>query len=243
MIANENHSQLSEVLMARMNDHLNKPRRRRPRVSAFVVAAAVVAAAGFLGFRSLQPRLAAVGVAKSLVSSSSADKASSDAVSSASGSSGTADKESSKPEGERYRSEQAVLPSEISLDAAARPFHIVVSIENQNVTIYDANDKVVESFICSTGSPGYDTPKGNFTVYNRGKSFFSQKYSEGGYYWVAFYEDYYFHSVPFDSSGKIIPSVADDLGTQDSHGCVHLTVADSEWMYDNIPNGTKVKVE
>jgi lipoprotein-anchoring transpeptidase ErfK/SrfK len=136
-----------------------------------------------------------------------------------------------------------VQSSQISLQDAAKPLWINVSIANQNVTVYDADNNTVECFICSTGSPGFDTPKGTFSVYTRGKSFFSQKYQEGGYYWVAFYEDYYFHSVPFDKNGNIIQSIANDLGHEDSHGCVHLSISDSEWIYDNIPNGTKVVIE
>lgn len=133
--------------------------------------------------------------------------------------------------------------SAVSLQNAAKPLWIAVSIAKQNVTVYDADNKVVESFICSTGSPGHDTPTGTFSVYNRGKSFFSKKYQEGGYYWVAFYEDYYFHSVPFDKNGQIITKVANDLGRKDSHGCVHLSIPNSEWIYDNIPNKTKVVIE
>lgn len=132
---------------------------------------------------------------------------------------------------------------QIDLQDALKPLWIHVSIATQIVTIYDANNKVVESFICSTGSPGYNTPTGIFTIQNRGKSFYSKKYQEGGYYWVAFYEDYYFHSVPFDSNSQIISSIANDLGHEDSHGCVHLSITDSEWIYDNIPKGTKVVIE
>lgn len=141
-------------------------------------------------------------------------------------------------------SESTVLqPVQVSLQDAVKPLWIHVSITTQAVTVYDADSKVVESFLCSTGSPGYDTPKGTFSVYNRGKSFFSQKYQEGAYYWVAFYEDYYFHSVPFDKNKNIIQSIANDLGREDSHGCVHLSIDDSKWIYDNIPNGTKVVIE
>jgi lipoprotein-anchoring transpeptidase ErfK/SrfK len=143
----------------------------------------------------------------------------------------------------KYAAEQAILPSEVSLQNAVKPYHIEVSIDNQNVTIYDTNNKVIESFICSTGSSGTDTPKGTFSVYNRGKSFFNKDVQEGAYYWVAFYKDYYFHSVPYDKNQKIIQSIADDLGTKDSHGCVHLTIPDSKWVYDDIPNGTKVVVD
>lgn len=136
-----------------------------------------------------------------------------------------------------------VLAVQVSLEQAEKPLWIHVSIENQTLTVYDGENRVVESWLCSTGSPGYDTPKGTFTVYNRGKSFFSKKYQEGAYWWVAFYEDYYIHSVPFDKDKNIIPSVANDLGRQDSHGCVHLSVENSEWVYDNIRNGTKVVVD
>jgi lipoprotein-anchoring transpeptidase ErfK/SrfK len=132
---------------------------------------------------------------------------------------------------------------QVSLNDAAKPFRINVSIKNQTLTVYDADNRVVESWLCSTGSPGYDTPKGTYSVYRRGKSFFSKKYQEGAYYYVAFYEDYYIHSVPYDKNGNIIPTVAKDLGHEDSHGCVHLSIPNSKWIYDNIPNGTKVVIE
>lgn len=134
-------------------------------------------------------------------------------------------------------------PIQVSLQNAAKPLWIHVNIAKQIVTVYDAENRVVESYLCSTGSPGYDTPKGTFHVYNRGKSFFSKKYQEGAYDWVAFYEDYYFHSVPYDKDKQIIQSVASDLGRQDSHGCVHLSIENSKWIYDNIPNKTKVVIE
>lgn len=140
-------------------------------------------------------------------------------------------------------SSSAVRPVRVSLQDAGKPLWIHVSIEDQTLTVYDANNRVIESWLCSTGSPGYDTPKGTFSVYRRGKSFYSEKYQEGAYYYVAFYEDYYIHSVPFDKDKNIIPTIANDLGHKDSHGCVHLSVENSKWVYDNIPNGTKIVVD
>ena len=137
----------------------------------------------------------------------------------------------------------AILPSQVSLKDAVKPLWVHVSISTQNVTVYDANNQVVESFMCSTGFPGDDTPTGTFSVYKRGTKFMNDELKEGGYYYVAFYKTYYFHSVPIDENGNIITSVANDLGHEDSHGCVHLTVTDAKWMYDNIPNGTKVVIE
>jgi len=33
------------------------------------------------------------------------------------------------------------------------------------------------------------------------------------------------------------------LGKPASHGCVRMTVEDAKWIYDTIPNGTKVIVQ
>jgi Uncharacterized protein conserved in bacteria len=137
----------------------------------------------------------------------------------------------------------AVNAVQVSLQDAANPLWIHVSIEDQTLTVYDADNRVVESWLCSTGSPGYDTPRGTFSVYRRGESFYNPAYQEGAYYYVAFYEDYYIHSVPFDKDRNIIPAIANDLGHEDSHGCVHLPLEDSKWVYDHIPNGTKVVVD
>ena len=131
----------------------------------------------------------------------------------------------------------------VGLQDAVKPLWIDVSIEEQTLTVYDAGNQMVENWLCSTGSPGYETPKGIFSVYKRGESFYNPEYQEGAYYYVAFYKDYYIHSVPFDKDRKIIPTIANDLGHEDSHGCVHLSIEDSKWVYDNIPDGTKIIVD
>jgi lipoprotein-anchoring transpeptidase ErfK/SrfK len=152
----------------------------------------------------------------------------------------------SSPTGKAAPSSSAAVatsPVQVSITDAVKPFRIHVSIEDQQVTIYDANDKILQQDICSTGSPGYDTPKGTFTINGRGPEFYASEYQEGAYYWVSFYGYYYFHSVPFDKNHQTIQSVAQDLGHVDSHGCVHLKLEDSEWIYDNVPDGTKVVID
>lgn len=55
---------------------------------------------------------------------------------------------------------------------------------------------------------------------------------------------YLFHSVPTDQSNHIVESQADKLGkSAASHGCVRLSLPDSKWMYDTIPEGTKVVID
>lgn len=136
------------------------------------------------------------------------------------------------------------LPAvQVSLADAEKPLWVHVQLSTQNVVVYDAQNRVVEAFICSSGSAGNDTPTGTYTVTDRGESFYNPKYQEGAYNWVRFNGSYLFHSVPFDANRNIIPEQVADLGEPSSHGCIHLSMDDSKWIYDNIPRGTKVVVE
>ena len=138
---------------------------------------------------------------------------------------------------------EAVKPVQVSLTDAEKPLWVDVKIGDQTTTVYDAKKRVVESYLCSTGSPGYDTPTGTFSVYAKAERFYASEYKEGAYWAVKFYGNYYFHSVPFDKDNNFIEQIADDLGHKDSHGCVHLSVDNSKWLYDNVPVGAKVVIE
>lgn len=147
-------------------------------------------------------------------------------------------------------SEQAVQDASSSLQSvevsesdAVKPYHIKVSLSAQQVTVLDKNNRVVKCFLCSTGLTGYDTPKGTYKVSSRGKSFYSTKYAEGAYYWVSFYGNYLFHSIPFDKDKHLELSEAEKLGQPASHGCVRLPVDAAKWIYDNIPDGTSVLIQ
>lgn len=136
------------------------------------------------------------------------------------------------------------LPAvQVSLTDAVKPLWVHVQLSTQNVVVYDAQNRVVAAFVCSSGSAGNDTPTGTYTVKDRGESFYNPKYQEGAYYWVRFNGSYLFHSVPFDANRNIIPEQVADLGEPSSHGCLHLSMDDSKWIYDNIPRGTKVVIE
>jgi lipoprotein-anchoring transpeptidase ErfK/SrfK len=139
-------------------------------------------------------------------------------------------------------SSQASQKNRVSLHNAKKPLWLRVALSNQNVTIFDSDDKIVESFICSTGKDGEDTPVGTFTVNDKGKSFFNKTYQMGAYYWTQFDGDFLFHSVPFDKNKTINVAEAAKLGNKASHGCVRLSVDDAKWIYDNVPKGTKVVI-
>lgn len=133
----------------------------------------------------------------------------------------------------------------VSTVKASGAYKIKVSTAKQTVTVLDANNQVVKSFVCSTGLDGADTetPLGTYTIAERGESFFSQTYQQGAYYWTQFYGDYLFHSVPFDKNRQFETAEAAKLGTKASHGCVRLALENAKWIYDNIPRGTTVVIE
>ncbi len=121
---------------------------------------------------------------------------------------------------------------------------IYVSLKKQNVYIY-GNGKVQYTMICSTGAKNTPTPKGTYHIQaQRGTYFYSPLEREGGRYWVSWLDHgvYLFHTVPINAKGQYIKSVAEELGKPASHGCVHLTVADSYWMYKTVPYGLKVVI-
>lgn len=122
-------------------------------------------------------------------------------------------------------------------------FLVWVDLNQQRTNVFlgkKGNWKLIKSFICSTGSIGSETPKGFFRVTKRGSWFYSQKYQEGGKYWVQFFGNYLFHSLPMDINKNIVDST---LGAAASHGCVRLSIDDSAWMYYNITTGTTVYIK
>lgn len=92
---------------------------------------------------------------------------------------------------------------------------------------------------CGPGKPSTPTVKGEFTIYGRGKSFGSRSYT--CWYYTQFYGNYLFHSVLYNR-GSMTQIQDGTLGKQVSHGCVRLDINNAKWLYDNIPNGTKVVI-
>ena len=99
------------------------------------------------------------------------------------------------------------------------------------------NWTTVKYISCSPGKSSTPTVKGEFKVTGRGLSFGKPTYT--CWYYTQFYGDYLFHSVIYNKNSKT--SIQDGrLGMQLSHGCVRLALNEAKWIYDNIPNGTKV---
>lgn len=119
-----------------------------------------------------------------------------------------------------------------------------VNINNQKTYIYKGktdNWQLIKACPCSTGIAGDDTPSGSFSIKEKGDWFFSEKYAQGGKYWTQITGDILFHSVPFAKNKTTVLDYT--LNAPSSHGCVRLSTTDAEWIYNNIPKGSKVIIK
>ena len=138
---------------------------------------------------------------------------------------------------------QEITPNNInSLSITSKtPYLVYLNLDKQITYIYEGSNNnwnLIKEFPSSTGIEGKETPKGIFSVTNRGEWFFSDEFQQGGKYWVQFMGDYLFHSLPFDETQSNILDYT--IGEPSSHGCIRLKVEDAKWLYDNIANDTKI---
>lgn len=137
-------------------------------------------------------------------------------------------------------------PSPVDLDY---PYYIVINKGAQLVTVYTVDrdgtySLPVRYMICSTGENN-KTPDGLFrtkTKYRWQQMLASTPtYAQ---YATRITGSYLFHSVNFTARrpDSLKVSNFNNLGTADSGGCVRLQVADAKWIYDNVPEGTPVKI-
>ena len=111
---------------------------------------------------------------------------------------------------------------------------IEVNLTEQRVYAWEGST-LMNSFIVSTGTWQTPTVTGTYHIWNKTRI---QAMSGPGYYlpnvpWVMyFYKDYGFHGTYWHNN----------FGTPMSHGCVNLTIPDSEWLYNFASVGTTVRV-
>ncbi|MBZ9633900.1 L,D-transpeptidase family protein [Clostridium sp. FP1] len=115
-----------------------------------------------------------------------------------------------------------------------------VDLNRQIVNVFQGTEgkyKLLKTMSCATGRNISPTVRGTFAIQNRGAWFF--KGSSGAKNWVAWNEQYLFHSIIMDANGNVKDYT---LGKRASAGCIRLSINDSKWVYDNMPNGTTVWV-
>ncbi len=111
---------------------------------------------------------------------------------------------------------------------------INVDLSEQRVTAYDGAT-AVRDFVVSTGTSRHPTVTGQFRIYVKLRS---TPMSGPGYYLpgvpytMYFYRGYAVHGTYWHNN----------FGTPMSHGCVNMTIPDSEWIYNFASVGTLVNV-
>jgi len=128
---------------------------------------------------------------------------------------------------------------------AASPYKIRINKQQNCVTIYKVNDKgnyePYKAMVCSVG---WGTPIGKFSL----KEKIRWHELDGpvyGQYCTRITGHILFHSVWYavnENPATLSCTQFNKLGQVASHGCVRLCVADSKWIYNNVPFGTPVEI-
>jgi lipoprotein-anchoring transpeptidase ErfK/SrfK len=111
---------------------------------------------------------------------------------------------------------------------------IDVNLSEQRVYAYEG-DTIVNSFVVSTGTWQTPTVTGKFNIWIKLRS--TTMTGPGYYlpnvpYTMYFYKGYGLHGTYWHNN----------FGTPMSHGCVNLSIPDSEWLYNFSSVGTLVNV-
>jgi len=125
---------------------------------------------------------------------------------------------------------KSVLPSGVYPDE--RWFDL--NLSTQRMYAYDG-DKLIKTFIVSTGLPGTPTVTGRFRVYVK---YVATLMAGPGYYlpnvpWTMyFYNGYGIHGTYWHNN----------FGTPMSHGCVNMRNSDAEWAFHFASVGTLINI-
>ena len=118
-------------------------------------------------------------------------------------------------------------------------YYVWVDLWRQSVYIFenvDAQWHLLKVLPCATGKATTPTARGTFTILDRGPLLKSEERVK---YWVKFYKNYLFHSLPLNAQDEILDA---RLGEPISNGCVRLLETDAKWFFETIPAGTTVWV-
>lgn len=118
---------------------------------------------------------------------------------------------------------------------------IEVSIKDQTLIAYEGELPVFEAQV-STGTPGFDTPRGVFPILEKR---ITERY-RSPFPWRRNYD---LHAVPFNLrltlDGIYIHGIYwhNNLGRRMSAGCINLNIDDAWWLYQWSRTGTEVVIK
>ncbi len=113
---------------------------------------------------------------------------------------------------------------------AAKPVMAIVSLNDQRVSLYDAEGKLQESPV-STGSGGYETPAGIFSIVQKKEEHRSNLYEDGE---MPFMQRITWTGIALHAGN--LP------GHPASHGCVRLPMAFAQRLFDMTELGMRVLI-
>lgn len=120
---------------------------------------------------------------------------------------------------------------------------IWTNLDKQRTYIFEGsrgNWKLIKQFLCSTGKSSSPTPKGTYELTRKVPYFGVEKGYRCKNAFGFIGTTYLYHSVMFDKTGSYLLKGKGELGTPASAGCIRLSVANSEWLYNNMTSGTRV---
>lgn len=118
--------------------------------------------------------------------------------------------------------------------------YILIDLSEQKLRHYE-NSFLLGDNLISSGKAYYDTPIGEFSVFNKQDLAYSNKYNLYMPYWLEFHTGYGIHELPYWPSGY--REGENHLGIPVSHGCVRLGIGPAEELYNWAEIGTKVYIE
>ena len=152
-----------------------------------------------------------------------------------------------------FNTADIVLPGDTPAPQATAepvPFHLVVDVTNQVVTVYsrDAQGEytvVVRQMVCSSGTTKNPSDIGDFVLNgHKARWCFFPTWGDYAQYWTQITSSIAFHSVIYARVDTMSLSLKSyyRLGKRASHGCIRLLVDDAKWIYENVGKGTVVTI-
>ena len=123
-------------------------------------------------------------------------------------------------------------------------------MKHQVTTVYSPDENgeytnIVRQMLCSTGTRGYPSDIGQFTLNGRTARWcYFPEWGSHAQYWTRINSSIAFHSVIYNTVDTMDLAVSSykNLGSRASHGCIRLTVADARWIYKNCGEGVIVTI-
>ena len=123
---------------------------------------------------------------------------------------------------------------------------IMVDSSSNHLGVYQGyygNWSKLHYWDCVTGKGSTPTPLGEFVIFGHTYSFDGNEDSPvwySVYYASEFLPSYYIHSIIYyQGTWEVLDAT---MSANASHGCIRLWTDNAEWVYNNIPGGTKVVV-